>query len=189
MWYVNTLYSCLHRTFIPGKSLSKSLLKSTTTRPQNGPAGPAETSSLMCGNSHGGTHSHLSHKIALVKLYEDKMNWPRFPKLFFFLFELSLTKSTQKKSKKYSPLLACSFSSPPFLPPPPLLWLNYQGNKKGMLDWRETSYSHPYHKVQRELWCPRPLTCGMFTVQLIKAIYSCFLSVMPLKNGIKQKGT
>ena len=107
---------------------------------------------LMCGNSHGGTqYSHLSHKIALVKLYEDKMNWPRFPKLFFsFLFELSFTKSTQKKSKKYSP---SSFPpDPPFLPPPPLLWLNYPGNKKGMLDWRETSYSHPYHKVQREFY-------------------------------------
>ena len=59
---------------------------------------------LMCGNSHGGTHSHLSHKIALVKLYEDKMNWPRFPKLFFLLLNC-LLQSLHKRKAKNIPLL------------------------------------------------------------------------------------
>ena len=106
---------------------------------------------LMCGNSHGGTHSHLSHKIALVKLYEDKMNWPRFPKLFFLLLNCLLQSLHKRKAKNIPLLRFLSWSTLP-LPPPPLLWLNYPGNKKGMLDWRETSYSHPYHKVQREFY-------------------------------------
>ena len=122
------------------------------------------------------THSSVTQNCTCKTLWRQNELTP-FPQIILLTFELSFTKSTQKKSKKYSP---SSFPpDPPFLPPPPLLWLNYPGNKKGMLDWRETSYSHPYHKVQREFYDVHALLlveCSLFSLlkQFTHAFYlSC----------------